>query len=63
MINYDVGTNETYRFSTVKGNNNFGKKLINLCKITGLRIVNWRKGLHIDILKSILKAVFLLKVL
>lgn len=63
MINYDVGTNETYRFSTVKGNNNFGKKLINLCKITGLRIVNWIKGLHIDVLKSILKAIFLLKVL
>lgn len=43
LINYDVGTNETYRVSTDKGINNYGKHLINLCKTTDLRIVNGRK--------------------
>lgn len=44
FISYDVGTNEILTFTTDKGNNNFGKKLINLCKITGLQIVNLREG-------------------
>lgn len=35
------------RLSTNKVINNFGKKLINLCKTTGLRIVNGRKEIKV----------------
>lgn len=36
LINYDVGINEIYRVSIDKGINNYGKYLINLCKIIDL---------------------------
>ena len=44
LVNYDTThANETGRSSMDKGINNFGKKLINLCQTTGLRIANGRK--------------------
>jgi hypothetical protein len=45
VLNYENETRLCHRKNTDKFINNFGRKLLELCKATGLRIVN---GRHVD---------------